>query len=959
MMSPASFPFASGNFAELLQRRAELHGSVPACTFLADGESREETWTYAELDRRARTVAAWLQVHGAVGQPVLLVYPQGLDFIAAFFGCLYAGAIAVPAYAPRRNRRAHRIGFMVSDTRVQWALTTQEILDQLTQSVADEPLLSRPHWQATDRLEACADNWQVPRITAQSLALLQYTSGSSGTPKGVMVTHGNLLENQRLITHSFCQDSSIVCVGWLPLHHDMGLIGNLLHPLYHGGRFVFLSPVAFLQQPSRWLRAITRYRATIAGGPNFAFELCVTGTSPSQREGLDLRSWAVAFTGAERVNDTTLRAFTDTFSAHGFAHSAFCPCYGLAESTLLTTGCRPTEPVVSYSLDPVALQQRRVRVTDSTRLVETTATEIRSARPIVVVGCGVPAPHVTVRIVNPDTMIACPPAEVGEIWVSGPTVAVGYWGQDAATRDTFAAQLAEDTQDEPGRVYLRTGDFGFLQDGQLFVTERLQDRLIVRGGKHHPSDLEQTASHSHLSLVLGSAAAFSVDVDDEELSDGTPRTTQDWRSATPTSDVRVHPLLGWRLNLAGREIVYETDLTHVDYLADHRVGGTIVMPATGYLELALAAGRDASFKFLEIRDLKIRRPMLFDEHASGRVQVVLAPDGAGFACRILRWTADRWQAHATCRLEAEGDEQRGAESAFTPPEAVGPEVSRSVAAHYAACRAVGLEYGPAFQGIRALWSQGHGAARGAVALPSDVDARGYLVHPALLYACLQVISAAFPPDMPHAWLPLRLSRYRVWEQALPPGHLRVNAWIQQGAGAQSVFVDFLVTNKSANNVLWLQGLQLRRADGLAGTTEPKSEHSPAVAVPTVPVSIVTSAPAAPWPAKLHESDIWSQPVLVAFIRERVAQLLESKVDEVPVDHALDALGFNSTMAFELRKAIKQNLGLEVSLEVFLQNITLVDLASLLIEKLAIQPRDTRSVVAHTETSPSGSEGRIS
>jgi acyl transferase domain-containing protein/SAM-dependent methyltransferase/acyl carrier protein len=290
----------------------------------------------------------------------------------------------------------------------------------------------------------------------------------------------------------------------------------------------------------------------------------------------------------------------------------------------------------------------------------------------------------------------------------------------------------------------------------------------------------------------------------------TPRTEQNRRSATTSSGVWVHPLLGWRLNLAGREIVYETDLGHIDYLADHRVGGTMVMPATGYLELALAAGRDASFKFLEIRDLKIRRPMLLDERAPGRVHVVLAPDGAGFACRILRWTTDHWQAHATCRLEAEADNSHTSEGAITPPVVTDPEMSRSVAAHYAACHAVGLKYGPAFQGVQTLWSQGHGVARGIVTLPSNVDARGYFVHPALLDACLQVISAAFPSDVSQAWLPLKLARYRVCERASQQTKFHVRAYLHPTESASRRLVDLSITDEQDHLVAEIVGLQLQR-----------------------------------------------------------------------------------------------------------------------------------------------------
>ena len=254
-MQVPSSPIESRTFCHLLRARAQEHGDRPLCTFLADGESTTEILTYGELDRRARQIGGWLQLQGSAGKPVLLVFPQGLDFVAAFFGCLYAGAIAVPAYPPRRNRRATRICCMVSDAAVEVALTTGELRQQMEDMLSDDPVLARPCWQSTDSLDdTWVERWREPHIDPHSIAFLQYTSGSIGDPKGVVVTHANLLANQRLICHSFCQGEDIVCVGWLPLHHDMGLIGNLLHPLYLGGHYVFMSPVAFLQQPIRWLR---------------------------------------------------------------------------------------------------------------------------------------------------------------------------------------------------------------------------------------------------------------------------------------------------------------------------------------------------------------------------------------------------------------------------------------------------------------------------------------------------------------------------------------------------------------------------------------------------------------------------------------------------------------------------------------------------------------------------------
>ena len=309
------------------------------------------------------------------------------------------------------------------------------------------------------------------------------------------------------------------CVGWLPLHHDMGLIGNLLHPIYLGGHFVFMSPVVFLQQPIRWLRAISNYRATISGGPNFAYDLCVSGTTPRQREGLDLSALEVAFTGAERVQDRTLRDFESAFAPYGFSRDMFCPCYGLAETTLITSGIVKREPVVTARLAPLALAAGNVVPFDSTVSTPSAAAEqtaVRTAKPIDLVSCGVPAPSIDVRIVDPETLTPCPAGRVGEIWVAGGTVAKGYWDKTDLTRETFLATLADNSETQLPRYYLRTGDLGFLHDEHLYVAGRLKDLIIVRGGNHYPSDIEQTTGASHESLIPGSCAAFSVDVDGDE-----------------------------------------------------------------------------------------------------------------------------------------------------------------------------------------------------------------------------------------------------------------------------------------------------------------------------------------------------------------------------------------------------------------------------------------------------------
>ena len=501
---------------DLLRQRAAYRPHDRAFTFLLDGENEELHLTYAELDRKARAVGAWLAHSGMAGRRVLLLYPSGLDFIAAFMGCLYGGAIAVPAYPPRKNRSVERIEAIASDADASVALTTRDVLDRFDGLRATAPSLENLVWKVDNELDvAWADKWSRPDIDGDTLAFLQYTSGSTGTPKGVMLSHENLLHNSLRIMQAFEITRSQSGVFWLPSFHDMGLIGGILVPLY-GGKFnVLMSPVAFLQKPLRWLQAISKYRATISGGPNFAYELCVRKTTPEQRAGLDLSSWSLAFNGAEPVRPETIDAFAEAFAVSGFRREAFFPCYGLAESTLMVTGGMKFEPPVIRAFDAAALE---------TGSATTRAGFAPGARRLV--GSGRELDGQDVRIVDPQTCEALPPGRVGEIWVSGPSVAQGYWNREDATRETFAAMLARpdahsQTQSakkwrpNPG-PYLRTGDLGFFDTGELFVTGRLKDLIIVRGRNHYPQDIERSVEEASPLVRAGSVAAFSVDVDDRE-----------------------------------------------------------------------------------------------------------------------------------------------------------------------------------------------------------------------------------------------------------------------------------------------------------------------------------------------------------------------------------------------------------------------------------------------------------
>jgi acyl-CoA synthetase (AMP-forming)/AMP-acid ligase II len=452
---------------ELLQRRADEQPERHAFSFLADGEGEAEArLSYGELDRRARALGARLRALGLAGERALLLYPPGLEFIAAFFGCLYAGAVAVPAYPPRANRPMTRLRSIAADARPRAVLTTAGQWPDADKWSAGVPELQGLARLATD---APADDWdrrwRDPGAGGQTLAFLQYTSGSTATPKGVMITHGNLLANSATIRACFASTAESRGVFWLPLFHDMGLIGGVLQTLYCGGSSTLLSPVAFLQRPLRWLQAISRTGATISGGPNFAYDLCVRKVTPEQRATLDLSRWHVAFNGAEPIRAETLERFAEAFAPCGFRREAFLPCYGLAEATLLVSGGPPGAPPALVAARAADLGRDRVVPADA-----------HDAEARVLAGSGRVPAELEVAIVDPATGLRLPADRVGEIWVKGPSVAQGYWDRPEATAQTFRAALA----DAGAGPFLRTGDLGFLRDDALFVTGRLKDLIIIR-----------------------------------------------------------------------------------------------------------------------------------------------------------------------------------------------------------------------------------------------------------------------------------------------------------------------------------------------------------------------------------------------------------------------------------------------------------------------------------------------
>jgi amino acid adenylation domain-containing protein len=484
---------------QALRLRASVRPERRAYTFLADGEEETDHLDYRELDERARAIAVALGRTCAVGDRALLLYPPGLDFVAAFFGCLYAGVIAVPAYPPRSPRMLPRLAAILEDSSPAVALSTSGAAARVAGWLAKEGSRALS-WLATDEIPADqAAEWRDPELPDAAIAFLQYTSGSTSTPKGVMVSHGNLVHNQQVIAAACDHTADSVFVSWLPLYHDLGLIGNLLQATWVGAPCVLMSPVAFLQNPSRWPRAISRYRGTTSGGPNFAYELCLRKVAAAERERLDLSSWRVAFNGAEPVRATTMARFSDGFAAAGLRREALYPCYGLAEATLMVSGGRQDEVYVARGYDAAALAEHRAEP----------AGDPERARELV--GSGRVLLDLRVAIVEPEATVALPEGWVGEIWVAGGSVARGYWNRPEESERTFGARLAGEPE-----TWLRTGDLGFLDRGELFITGRVKDLIILRGRNHYPQDIELTAERAHPALRAGSGAAFSVEAEGEE-----------------------------------------------------------------------------------------------------------------------------------------------------------------------------------------------------------------------------------------------------------------------------------------------------------------------------------------------------------------------------------------------------------------------------------------------------------
>ncbi len=484
-------------FPDILAARAAQTPDRRAYVFLGEDEAEAAVLTYGELHRRALTVAGHLAGRCAPGDRALLLFPPGLDFVVAYLGCLLAGVIAVPVNRPRKHRIQDATLSIIADCAPAVVLTDSTLAESARRNLPE--LAASAAWLEVDRLDPAPGSGFEPfPCDAEDIAFLQYTSGSTAAPKGVMVTHGNLIVNQEHMTRTFGHGADTTVVGWAPLYHDQGLIGNVLNPLYVGSTSVLMSPLVFIRWPLRWLAAVARYRAHSSGGPNFAYDACVARAQKQGLPDVDLSTWRVAFNGAEPVRHDTLRRFTETFAPLGFRAEAHFPCYGLAEATLMVAGASPGRGARTCEADVDALAARRYEPGEP-------------GRGQTLVGSGTVAAGQRVRIVDPEAGLPCGDGDIGEIWVSGGNVAQGYWRNEAATAATFRGRLAGDEH-----AYLRTGDLGFLLEGELYVVGRLKDMIIIRGRNHYPQDIEFTVQAAHEALQEGGCAAFSVPGPDGE-----------------------------------------------------------------------------------------------------------------------------------------------------------------------------------------------------------------------------------------------------------------------------------------------------------------------------------------------------------------------------------------------------------------------------------------------------------
>jgi acyl-CoA synthetase (AMP-forming)/AMP-acid ligase II len=477
---------------DVLRERAGSKGDQKAFAFLKNGEDESDSVNFRQLDRRAREIAGMLQeLGGKPGDRVLMIYTPGIAFIEAFYGCLYAGMIAVPVKPPSRRQPLDHVQLVLQDCDPEFILTDRVSIQDLGPRIIEHLTIRHVRVLVTDEIPQGGardgdDGWTALNRSSGSLAVLQYTSGSTGSPKGVRITHGNIMANMQMIKDAFGNNGNTVGVGWLPLFHDMGLVGNILQPVYAGCLGVLMPPMAFLQKPMRWLKAISTYRGTCCGGPNFAYELCCTRFRPEELVGVDLSSWQVAFNGSEPVRNTTLKKFSSIFSDYGFRHTAHHPCYGMAEATLMVTAgyINETPRVITRNMPGMP-----------------PGTEMEFVR------CGHNLPGQELKIVDADNGTLCGDKAIGEIWIKGPHVSGGYWNKEEFNKEAFDKAIGE----ARSGGFFKTGDLGFLNGEELYICGRVKEMIIIRGRNLFPYDIERRAEEAHPALVPHGSVAIGLE----------------------------------------------------------------------------------------------------------------------------------------------------------------------------------------------------------------------------------------------------------------------------------------------------------------------------------------------------------------------------------------------------------------------------------------------------------------
>jgi acyl-CoA synthetase (AMP-forming)/AMP-acid ligase II len=497
-MAPPADPDAAAaagftSLADLLHYRAAAQPYDRAYVVLSDRGQEEAAITFAGLERRAIAAGRRIAARAEPGERALLLYPNGIDFIVGLLGCILARIIAVPLMLPRRQSGRDASAAIVADCAPRLALSLRPLIDGERGNLAGRFAAAGLDWLAVD--EAAEEAAAALPLAAADIALLQYTSGSTSTPKGVMVSHANLLANLAMIKAAFGNTRHSTTVSWVPLYHDLGLVINALQTLYAGSLCVLLPPAAFIQRPLLWLRAIGEYRAEVAVAPNFGFDLCVERYRAEQMAGVDLSCWKLALNGAEPVHAATLRRFAETFAPHGFAADAFYPAYGMAEATVLIAAGRRGAGVALRPLSRAGLQRHQVEPPRD------------AGDEQLAVGCGRALSGERIAIVAPESRERLGADRIGEIWVAGPNVSRGYWRNRAATGEAFGAAITGGA----GAAWLRTGDLGFLDaDGELFITGRIKEVVIIRGANHYPQDIEETVQRCHPGLRRHGGAAFAI-----------------------------------------------------------------------------------------------------------------------------------------------------------------------------------------------------------------------------------------------------------------------------------------------------------------------------------------------------------------------------------------------------------------------------------------------------------------